>query len=69
MKKKDTERDDNEISNIIDEFLKNFNVKRSEFILEYKNGEIYYRTANKKELVKFLGKNSEKWKLVKSYKI
>ena len=47
---------DNEISNIIDKYLKYINTKRDEFKLEFENGEKDYRKINKKELDKFLEK-------------
>ena len=45
---------DNEISNIVDEYLKYINSKRDEFKAEFENGEKDYRKINKKELDKFL---------------
>ena len=45
---------DNEISNIIDKYLKYINTKRDEFKLEFENGEKDYRKINKKELDNFL---------------
>ena len=48
---------DNEISNVIDEFLKYINIKRYEFELEFENGEKDYRKTNKRELDKVLEKN------------
>ena len=45
---------DNEISNIIDEYLKYINTKRDEYTLEFENGEKDYRKINKKEIDKFL---------------
>ena len=51
--KKHLNIDDNEISNIIDEYLKFINNKRDEFILEFENNEKDYRNVNKKELDKF----------------
>ena len=47
---------DNEVSNIVDEYLKNINTKRDEFKLEFENGEKDYRKINNKELDKFLDK-------------
>ena len=47
---------DNEISNIIDEYLKYINTKRDEFTIEFENGEKDYRKIKKKELEKFLEK-------------
>ena len=44
---------DNEISNIVDEPIKNFNTKRDELKLEFEKGEKDYRKINKKELGKF----------------
>ena len=52
--KKHLKINDNEISNIIDEYLKYINTKRNEFKLEFENGEKDYRRINKKELDKFL---------------
>ena len=46
----------NEISNIVDEFLKFINIKREEFKLKFENGEKDYRKINKKELDNFLEK-------------
>ena len=45
-----------EILNIVDEYLKNINTKRDEFKLEFENGEKDHRKINKKELDKFLDK-------------
>ena len=45
---------DNEISNIIDEYLKYITTKRKEYTLAFENGEKDYRKINKKELDKFL---------------
>ena len=47
---------DNEISIIIDKYLKYINTKREEFKLEFKNGEKDYRKINTKELDDFLNK-------------
>ena len=47
---------DNEISNIIDKYLKYINNKREEFKLIFENGEKDYRKINKKELDDFLNK-------------
>ena len=47
---------DNEISNIIDEYLKYINTKRDEFTIELENGEKDYRKIDEKELEKFLEK-------------
>ena len=52
--KKHIKIDDNEISNIIDEYLNYIYTKRIEFKLEFENGEKDYRKINKKELDKFL---------------
>ena len=52
--KKYLKRNDNEISNIVDEYLKYINTKRDEFRVEIENGEKDYRKINKKELDKFL---------------
>ena len=53
-KKKHLKIDDDEISNIIDKYLKYINTKRDEFKTEFENGEKDYRKINKKELDKFL---------------
>ena len=55
--KKHLKINDNEISNVIDKYLKYINTKRVEFKLELENGEKDYRKINKKELEKFLEKN------------
>ena len=47
---------DNEISIIIDKYLKYINTKRDEFKLEFENGENDYRKINTKELDKYLNK-------------
>ena len=52
--KKHMKINDNEISNIIDEYLNYINTKREEYTLEIENGEKDYRKINKKELEKFL---------------
>ena len=52
--KKHLKIDDNETSNIIDEYSNYFNTKRNEFKLEFENGEKDYRKINKKELDNFL---------------
>ena len=49
----------NEISKIVDEYLKYINTKRDEFKLEFKNGEKDCREISKKELDNFLEKNWE----------
>ena len=54
--KKHLKINDNEISNIVDEYFKYINTKREEFKLEFENGEKDYRKINKKELDKFLEK-------------
>ena len=54
--KKHLKINDNEISNIIDKYLKYINTKRDEFRLEFENGEKDYPRINKKELDKFLEK-------------
>ena len=46
----------NEISYIVDEYLKFINIKREEFKLKFENGEKDYRKINKKELDNFLEK-------------
>ena len=52
--KKHLKINDNEISNIIDNYLRYINTKRDEFKLEFENGEKDYRKINKKELDNFL---------------
>ena len=52
--KKHLKIDDNEISDIIDKYLKYINTKRKEFKTEFENGEKDYRKINNKELDKFL---------------
>ena len=47
---------DNEISNIVDEYLKFISTKRDEFKSDFENGEKDNRKINKKELDKFLEK-------------
>ena len=54
--KKHLKINDDEISNIIDKYLKYINTKRDEFRLEFENGEKDYRKIDKKELDKFLEK-------------
>ena len=54
--KKHLKINDNEISNIIDNYLKYINNKRDEYKLEFENGKKDYRKINKKELDKFLEK-------------
>ena len=54
--KKHLKINDNEISNIIDEYLNYINSKRKEYTLEFENGEKDYRKINKKELEKLLDK-------------
>ena len=39
---------DNELSNILDAYLKYINIKRNEFKLELANGEKNYQKTNKK---------------------
>ena len=46
----------NEISKIVDEYLKFINIKREEFKLKFENCEKDYREINKKELDNFLEK-------------
>ena len=48
---------DNEISNIVDVYLKHNNTKRDEYKLEFVKGEKDYRKINTKELNKVLEKN------------
>ena len=52
--KKHLKINDNEISNIIDEYLKYITTKRKEYTLAFENGEKDYRKIIKKELDKFL---------------
>ena len=52
--KKHLKLNDNEISNIIDEYLKYITTKRDEYTLEFENGGKDHRKINKKELDKFL---------------
>ena len=52
--KKHLKINDNEISNIIDKYLRYINTKRDGFKLEFENGEKDYRKINKKELDNFL---------------
>ena len=52
--KKHLKINDNEISNIIDEYLKYITTKRKECTVAFENGEKDYRKINKKELDKFL---------------
>ena len=47
--KKHLKINDNEISNIIDKYLKYINTKRDEYTLDFENGEKDYRKINKKE--------------------
>ena len=47
---------DNEISNIVDEYLKYIHIKRNQFELKFESGEKIYRKINNKELDKFLDK-------------
>ena len=54
--KKHLKINNNEISNIVDEYLKYIRTKREEFKLEFENGEKDYRKINTKELDKFLNK-------------
>ena len=54
--KKPLKINDNEISNLIDKYLKYINIKRDEFKLNFENNEKDYRKINKKELDKFLEK-------------
>ena len=54
--KKHLKMNDNEISNIVDEYLKYNNTKRNEFKLEFENNEEDYRKINKKVLDEFLEK-------------
>ena len=52
--KKHLKINDDEISNLIDKYLKYINTKRDEFKTEFENGEKDYRKINNKELDKFL---------------
>ena len=63
--KKHLKINDNEISNIIGEYLKYINTKRDEFKLEFENGEKDYRKINKKELDNFLNKKLGELKISK----
>ena len=54
--KKHLKINDDEISNIIDKYLKYINTKRDKFKVEFENGEKDYRNINKKELDDFLDK-------------
>ena len=54
--KKHLKMNNNEISNIIDEYLEYITIKRDEFKLEFENGEKDYRKVNEKELDKILEK-------------
>ena len=53
----------NEISIIIDKYLKYINTKRDEFELNFENNEKDYRKINKKELDKFLEKKTRKLRI------
>ena len=54
--KKHLKLNDNEISKIIDKYLKYINIKREEFKLKFENGEKDYRKINKKKFDNFLEK-------------
>ena len=54
--KKHLKINDNEISNIVDEYLKYINNKRKEYKLEFENNEKDYRKIIKKELDDFIDK-------------
>ena len=54
--KKIIKRNDNEISIIIDEYLKYIKIKRDEYKVEFENGKEDYRKKYKEELEKFLDK-------------
>ena len=56
----------NEISSILDVYLKYINIKRNEIKVEIEKGEKGYRKQIKKELDKFLHKKSENWKVEKN---
>ena len=49
-------KNDNDILNIVDEYLKIINTKRNGFILEIEIGEKGYWKVNQKDLEKFLDK-------------
>ena len=66
--KKHLKINDNEISNIIDKYLKYINTKRDEYTLEFENGEKDYRKINKKELEKFLDKKLGELTISKDFK-
>ena len=59
---------DNEISKIVDEYIKFIIIKREEYKLEFENGEEDYQKLNEKELDKILDKNSKNCKLEKNQK-
>ena len=59
--KKHLKINDDEISNIIDTYLKYINNKRKEYKLEFENGEKDYRKINKKELDDFIDKKT--WRI------
>ena len=59
--KKPLKINDNEISYIIDEYLKYINTKLDKFRLQFENGEKDCRKINKKELDKFLEKKT--WRI------
>ena len=63
--KKHLKLDDNEISNIIDNYLKYINTKRDEYKLEFENNEKDYRKINKKELDDFIDKKLGKLEISK----
>ena len=66
--KKHLKINDNEISHIVDEYLKYINTKRDEFKLQFEKAEKDYRKIINKELEKFLDKKSENQKSVRNYK-
>ena len=59
--KKHLKIDDNEISKIIDKYLKYISTKRDGFKTEFENNEKDYRKINKKKLEKFLEKKT--WRI------
>ena len=63
--KKHLRINDNEISNLIHEYLKYINSERNKFKLEFENGEKDYRTINMKELDDFLEKELGELKISK----
>ena len=66
--KKHLKINDNEISNIIDKYLKYINTKRDEFKTEFENGEKDYRKIKNKEIDKFLEKKLGELEISKDLK-